>query len=329
MLVHQAGVVGRVELGDSELPTCLVKLGVDRQLQHVGVAQVIPCAGLVLHQKHPRGRQVIKPAPVLLKRINLSYLGISRQPFGGREFKRVVDFQLAAHGGNLPQVPLKRKDLMKDLVESLAREFERNPVFGYLSPYELYSNWLEAVWAFMEAVTDRQGFRQCLDRYSHAQGAEYGRLLGLYIEAVECMPFRDILGSVFMRLDVKSVHNGQFFSPWNIAELMARMQFDRQEFERIVAEKGVVTVCDPAVGSGVMLLAYAKVVNDVLGRWGTSMLRLYGSDIDQRCVWMCRIQLRINGLDAFGRMAGLLQTLPDNAVMLPAGRQMELPGVAA
>lgn len=217
---------------------------------------------------------------------------------------------------------------MKDMVETLAREFERNPVFGYVSPYELYRNWLEAVWAFLEAPTDPQGFRQCLDRYSAEQGAEFGWLLGLYVEAVEALPFRDILGSLFMRLDVKSVHNGQYFSPWPVAELMARMQFDRQYFERIVAEKGFVSVCDPAVGSGVMLLAYAKVVDDELGRSGVSKLRLYGSDIDHRCVWMCRIQLRINGLDAFGRMAGLL-TPPVDAVVLPPGKQMELPGVAA
>lgn len=114
---------------------------------------------------------------------------------------------------------------------------------------------------------------------------------------------------------------------------MARMQFDQQDFERIVAENGVVTVCDPAVGSGVMLLAYAKVVHDELGRAGVSRLRLYGSDMDHRCVWMCRIQLRINGLDAFGRMAGMLagmeQDMPADAVVLTAGRQMGSPGVAA
>ena len=47
-------------------------------------------------------------------------------------------------------------------------------------------------------------------------------------------------------------------------------------------------------------------MHDELGRWGVNRLRLYGTDIDVRCVLMCRIQLRMNGLDSFGRMAGLL-----------------------
>ncbi len=54
------------------------------------------------------------------------------------------------------------------------------------------------------------------------------------------------------------------------------------------------------------LLAYAKVVNDALGREGTNKLELYGMDTDVRCVNMCRIQLRLNGLDGFGKMAGML-----------------------
>ena len=82
------------------------------------------------------------------------------------------------------------------------------------------------------------------------------------------------------------------------------------------------SVCDPAVGSGVMLLAYGKVVHDAFGRDGTNRLRLYGMDVDQRCVAMCRIQLRMNGLDGFGRMAALLdgqnQSVPLQAELFRA-----------
>ena len=84
------------------------------------------------------------------------------------------------------------------------------------------------------------------------------------------------------------------------------MSFDRDSFEDRVDENGSVSVMDPAVGSGVMLLAFAKVVDAELGRWGFHKLRLYGQDTDQRCVFMCKIQLRMNGLDSFGRMAALM-----------------------
>jgi type I restriction-modification system DNA methylase subunit len=112
-----------------------------------------------------------------------------------------------------------------------------------------------------------------------------------------------------MRLDVKSAAAGQYFTCWTVAEMMARMTFDRDSFLETVRERGTVSVCDPAVGSGVMLLAFAKVVHDALGREGTDRLRLYGMDIDIRCVNMSRIQLRMNGLDGFGRMAALLHAM--------------------
>ena len=208
--------------------------------------------------------------------------------------------------------------------EQLARGFERNLVFGHMHAYDLYRNWLKAIWAFMNTARDPDGYRKCLDRYSAAEGEEFGRLFELYVQAAEADPFRDILGELFMRLDVNSVHSGQFFTPYHIAEMMARMQFDPAEFKRQVEQKGYMTVYDPAVGAGVMLLGFAKVVYDALGRWGTNRLRLYGSDIDIRCVNMCRIQMRINGLDRFGRMIGLLANNAGNVK-----GQLELPGVAA
>ena len=217
--------------------------------------------------------------------------------------------------------------------EALVKGFENNHVYCHMHPYELYRKWLEAVWAFLNAVQDTPGFRACLDQYTYKQGAEFRRLLDIYTACVEMMPFRDILGELFMRLDVNSAHSGQYFTPGNIAEMMSRMMFDKEQFLKLVEEKGEVTVCDPAVGSGVMLLSYAKMVHDELGRWGTGKLRLYGTDIDLRCVHMCQIQIRMNGLDTFGRMAGLLgaleQSVPADAVMLNSGRQLELPGVAA
>lgn len=215
----------------------------------------------------------------------------------------------------------------------LLRSFTANRVFSHMHPYELYRRWLEAVWVFVNAAYDLETFRKTLDAYTPEQGTEFGRLFNLYVDAVERLPYRDVLGSLFMELDVKSVANGQFFSPWGIAEMLARMQFSKQSFEEIVQEKGVVTVLDPAVGSGVMLLAFASVVDQELGRSAVNRLRLYGNDIDLRCVHMCRIQLRMNGLDSFGRMAGLLDSLsaPELRVLpetTPDDRVIELKPVA-
>ena len=213
----------------------------------------------------------------------------------------------------------------EDASTALLKAFEINHVFPHMHSYELYRKWLENVWAFLNAGHDLQSFREKLDKYNHKEGSEFGRLFNLYTDAVEQMPFRDILGEIFMKLDVNSVRSGQFFTPQPIAEMMAGMQFSRESFEERVKDKGEVTVMDPAVGSGVMLLAFAKVVHDELGRPGVNKLRLYGMDIDERCVLMCRIQLRMNGLDAFGRMACLLNNMTEAKAVIT---QPEAPDIS-
>ena len=190
--------------------------------------------------------------------------------------------------------------------KELLKGFESSRVFSHMHPYDLYRQWLEAVWAMLEMWRDPEAFKAATCKFTYEQGAELGRLFNLYVSAVEDMPFSDILGELFMRLDINSVRAGQFFTPFPIAEFMAKIQFDSDTFMSQVKEKGCVTVCDPACGSGVMLLAFAKVVHDALGRDGTNKLELYGMDTDIRCVNMCRIQLRLNGLDGFGKMAGRL-----------------------
>ena len=190
--------------------------------------------------------------------------------------------------------------------KELLKGFESSRVFGHIHPYDLYRQWLESVWAMLEAWRDLEAFKAATCKLTYEQGSEMGRLFNLYVSVVEDMPFSDILGELFMRLDINSVRAGQFFTPFPIAEFMSKVTFDKETFMNKAKEKGCVTVCDPACGSGVMLLAFAKVVHDSLGREGTDKLELYGMDTDIRCVLMCRIQLRLNGLDSFGRLAGRL-----------------------
>jgi len=59
-----------------------------------------------------------------------------------------------------------------------------------------------------------------------------------------------------------------------------------------------VRVMDPAVGSGVMLLAAASM----LPEWvhSTPLVQYYGVDISQTCVNMCRLNLMLHGLNGYG-----------------------------
>jgi hypothetical protein len=71
-----------------------------------------------------------------------------------------------------------------------------------------------------------------------------------------------------------------------------------------------ITVLDPAVGSGVMLLAAASAIPP----WATQLglVRFYGMDIDQTCVQMCRINIMLYGLN--GSHIALFSELSPQAI---------------
>lgn len=56
-----------------------------------------------------------------------------------------------------------------------------------------------------------------------------------------------------------------------------------------------VTVCDPAVGSGVMLLAAASTYPSWMVHHG--LVQFYGTDIDMTCVRMCRLNCILYGMN--------------------------------
>jgi len=88
---------------------------------------------------------------------------------------------------------------------------------------------------------------------------------------------RDILGDFFME-HISHGHNGQFFTPEPICEMMARMTNPVEPGSRVL---------DCACGSGRTLLAAAKI---------NRMAYFYGADVDRNCAMMCLINFCLNGM---------------------------------
>ena len=88
---------------------------------------------------------------------------------------------------------------------------------------------------------------------------------------------RDIFGDFFME-HISYGHNGQFFTPEPICEMMAQIAGNIETGQ---------SVYDCACGSGRTLLAAAKI-----NRWAV----FFGTDVDRNCCMMCLLNLCLNGL---------------------------------
>ncbi len=88
---------------------------------------------------------------------------------------------------------------------------------------------------------------------------------------------KDGFGDFYMEY-LSHGHNGQFFTPEPICEMMAKILNPAGFGER---------VADCCCGSGRMLMAAAKISRESL---------FFGADIDRTCSMMCVINLCLNGL---------------------------------
>lgn len=150
---------------------------------------------------------------------------------------------------------------------------------------------------FLHMVVCSLSGRRMEDQYldvvkSHSRGEKgrrgcdlLARMFGQLVEVME-QTRGDVLGDLFQGA-VTYGENGQFLTPEPVGRMIAQMMIsDVPEEERHETKR----VCDPASGSGRMLLAVAEIQPHWL---------FVGRDIDLRCVRMTAINLALRNLYGF------------------------------
>lgn len=121
------------------------------------------------------------------------------------------------------------------------------------------------------------------------------KMFALIIEAMEANPDQDFLGDLYMSLELGNQKNGQFFTPYSLCTMMAKMQPDIQEK---IAEQGWISVNDCACGAGALLVAFANECMRRCVNYQTSVL-FVAQDIDFVTGCMCYIQLSLLGCPGY------------------------------
>jgi len=110
--------------------------------------------------------------------------------------------------------------------------------------------------AFCEAREQR--YFSIIEKYSDNDVQNFCNMLSHLVMMLEAKPY-DALGEIMSELSLTSAKSGQFFTPFAVSAMCAKMTFDEELLER----QAYVTVSDPASGTGGMLLAF---VGEVLER---------------------------------------------------------------
>lgn len=105
----------------------------------------------------------------------------------------------------------------------------------------------------------------------------------------------DILGELFMEMELGSKWKGQFFTPYNLSLLIAGLSIGNSLDE--IKENGCVTFNEPTCGSGGMIIAFAEAMKE--NKYNPQKeLKVIAQDLDVKCVWMAYIQLSLLGIPA-------------------------------
>ena len=120
------------------------------------------------------------------------------------------------------------------------------------------------------------------------------------VQAFEDNPFQDLLGDVYMRLNLSNKNTGQFFTPYNVAHAMAELSVDKDAITKQINECGYVTMNEPAAGGGANIIGLAHALKD-MGINYQRHLWFVAQELSELTALTCYVQCSIIG------MAGVVQ----------------------
>ena len=174
-----------------------------------------------------------------------------------------------------------------------------NRLTGGHALYEVFNDWVEcSAIAIQNGCTLQSKLRekredryeQILKKYSGLEAQEifseaFAQLVELATEEI-----RDILNEIYMSSGMGNKATGQFFTPFNISRLNAKLSLNHYKGE-------VIKLNEPTCGSGGMIIACAKELQE-MGYNYQNKMKVVAQDLEFKCVYMCYLQLSLYGIDA-------------------------------
>ena len=163
-------------------------------------------------------------------------------------------------------------------------------------PHSVFSDFCEMAALSMSNAVDLSQYAprearylEIVKGYSADEVARFPQMLACVTEALEAR-MHDCLGQLFMSLEMGNHWKGQFFTPYELAGLMARVTLhDAKEQSQ---QRGHITVMEPAAGAGAMVIAIADAMREQ-GLNYQQCLHVTAIDVDPTAAHMCYVQLAL------------------------------------
>lgn len=218
--------------------------------------------------------------------------------------------------------------MIMDYVKELSDRI--NKLSGRFSGYQIFCDWVEltaisirncsCIFHNSEWRRWEQRYVDIFRKYTTQEFNCITQMTGTLVEALEEEP-SDVLGAVFMQSGIASNITGQFFTPFHLSLLTARVTV-----ENLIRDwdGSVIPIAEPSCGSGGMIIAAARILRDNFNIDYQKYMRVVAQDLDWKAVFMCYVQLSLLGIDATCVQGDTLKE-PYDPASTPSGRVLRTP----
>lgn len=150
-------------------------------------------------------------------------------------------------------------------------------------------------------------YLRTIKKYNKQEQPLFSELAAHTVMALEENPEQDFLGSIYMSLNLGNQHNGQFFTPYHVCELMAEISMQNAVLK--IEKEGYIAINDPCCGAGATLIAGVHAAKKRLEKAGYNYQNhvfVVAQDIDMTVALMCYIQLSLLGVAGYVKVGNSL-----------------------
>lgn len=161
---------------------------------------------------------------------------------------------------------------------------------------------------FLKVWQEREEkYLNTINKYSKKEQKIIPQMFALMVQDLEEEPNQDFLGEIYMRANISNKNTGQFFTPYNVCQLMSSISLDRKHIGKQVHEKGYVMINDCACGAGATLIAAINECKNIFKKLNfQNHVCFIGQDIDATVAYMCYIQLSLQGVAGYVQIGNTL-----------------------
>lgn len=173
-------------------------------------------------------------------------------------------------------------------------------ISGRYSVYQIFDDWIHLLALEMSIAVDMRTATERLEmwkaiheKYKEPELKIFAEITALLVDAFEEEP-TDVLGYIYTHLEQGAKNLGQFFTPFHLCVLMAKLQWEKV---KDIPETEKITINEPSCGAGGNVIAMLLECKNH-GINYQKRCEVVAQDLDYRCVYMCYVQLSLLGANA-------------------------------